>query len=323
MASSLDSALGVLNGLIGDHLARTANGLEIPMGLVHDGHPVAVERSALARALPTATSRAVLLVHGALGTARVWQPRRGGDTGAPGRDYGALLARDLGFTPLFLRYNSGRAIADNGAALAELLEGLVAAYPAPLDEILLVAHSMGGLVVRSACQVARSSGQRWLGLVRRAVYLGTPHRGAPLERWGRTLAAVLRAVNDPYTRLVADLGDLRSDGIKDLGDGDLRQQDRARRRPLPRRRERCHPVPLLPEIEHYLIAASLARGGRVGDRVGDLLVPVASATDGCESTSSAALPAAHVRVFSGVGHLDLARHPAVYEQLRAWLEGGR
>lgn len=317
VGTRLDSALAVLNGLIGDYLESTDNGLATPMELVHDGAAVPLDPSALALALPEPTARVVLLVHGAMCTESVWSPRDDADPDQR-EDYGALLARDLGYTPLYLRYNTGCAIPDNGAALADTLERLVASYPVELEEILLVAHSMGGLVARSACQVAHSEGQLWLRLVRRAIYLGTPHLGAPLERWGRALARLLHAVDDPYTRLLAQIGDLRSDGVKDLGDADLRHEDRARFLPGVRPRNRRHPVPLLPGIRHYLVAATLSSDPRLAATVGDVLVPVPSATAGL---GSAPAPApSHVKVLPGVGHLRLARHPEVYAQIRSWLE---
>jgi pimeloyl-ACP methyl ester carboxylesterase len=284
------------------------------MTLVAGGAPLEVGRDALARALPDVTPRAALLVHGAMGTEQVWRPHRASASGEA-LDYGALLQRDLGYTSLYLRYNSGRAIPDNGADLAALLEGLVDAYPVPLEELLLIGHSMGGLVVRSALLAAKSRDQRWLELVRRAIYIGTPHLGAPLERLGRVVARLLEAVPDPYTRLAADVGNLRSDGIKDLGDADLRHEDRERRVASVSPRDRRHPVPLPPRLRHYLVAGTISESTWLASRVGDVLVPVPSAT--------APEPRVHpsrVEVLPGVGHFDLARHPLVYARIRAWCE---
>jgi triacylglycerol lipase len=312
MGRKLESALGVLNGTVGDYLDRTGNGLATAMNLVADGAPLEVDRNALARTFPDATPRAVLLVHGSMCTERVWQPRRTAADGGT-RDYGALLRRDLGYTPLYLRYNTGLAIPDNGAALAALLEELVDAFPLPLEELLLIGHSMGGLVMRSACLLASSRDQRWLRLVRRAIYIGTPHLGAPLERLGRVVARVLEAVPDPYTRLAAEVGNLRSDGIKDLGDADLRHEDRERRVARMAPRDRRHPVPLPPGIRHYLVAATLSESTVLASLVGDVLVPVPSAT-GPEPQ----VPPNRVEVLPGVGHFALARHPQVYARIRAW-----
>jgi pimeloyl-ACP methyl ester carboxylesterase len=246
-------------------------------------------------------------------TEAVWTHEGGGD-------YGSMLARDLGFTPFYVRYNSGLPIAENGTALSALLDRLVAEYPVPLEEIVLLGYSMGGLVVRSACHVASVSGQgAWLPLVRRALYVGTPHRGAPMERLGRVVSKVLRAIDDPYTRLIADLGDLRSDGVKDLGDADLRHEDRARWQPRIGLRDPRHPVPLLPQIQHYLVAGSLSADPRLASLFGDSVVPLGSATDGsCVDAATFALPPSHVKIVGGASHLTIAHDPRVYEHLRAW-----
>jgi pimeloyl-ACP methyl ester carboxylesterase len=221
------------------------------------------------------------------------------DDGAP--DYGARLARDLGYTPFYVRYNTGLPIEENGAALASLLERLTREYPIELEEILLVGFSMGGLVIRAACRAAVHHEHPWLARVRRAIYVGTPHLGSPLERAGRLLTRVLAAIPDPYTRLIADLGDLRSTGIKDLGDGD--------------------PIPMLPSLRHYLAAGALSDDPRLAVLFGDALVPVPSGTNGAVDRDTwHALPPSHVKVFPRVAHLALARHADVYAQIRAWCE---
>ena len=313
MGKKLDLALAVLNGAVGDHLARTGNGLATEMTLVSGRRPLPLEREALRRALPSPTGRV------------------------------ALLQRDLGITPLYLRYNSGLAIADNGALLDALLEKLMTVYPGVIDELIPIGYSMGGLVVRSACQVATSRAASesastskatsrgmsmststsapgaWLPRVRRALYVGTPHQGAPMERAGRVIAKILRAVPDPYTQLAAQLAHLRSDGIKDLGDADLRHQDRAAGLPRIGLRDPRHPVPLLPQIQHYLVAGSLSKDPWLAALFGDSIVPLRSASDGAVvDAPSFALPPDHARIVSGVSHLDLAHSKAVYQHLRDW-----
>jgi len=312
MGKKLELAIGMLNGAIGDYLARTGNGLATPMVCIHAGEPLAIERTALARAHPQASGRVVVLLHGVMNTESIWDFPGGGD-------YGAFLARDLGFTPLYVRYNSGRAIPDSGAALARLLETLVGAYPVPLEEILLLGHSMGGLVARSACHVAATQGLSWLRLVRRAIYVGTPHRGAPLERYGRVFARLMQRIEDPYTQLFAQLGNLRSDGVKDLGDADLRHEDRARRVVSSALRDPEHPVPLLSGMRHYLVAGTISPEPWLTALFGDSIVPVPSATDGAANLRGVLpLPRDHVHILPGVSHMALAHHAGVYEHVRAW-----
>ena len=255
-----------------------------------------------------------VLVHGLMCTEQIW---RMGD----GSDYGSLLQRDLALTPLYVRYNSGRAIADNGAALADLLEALGDVYPAAIDEIVPIGFSMGGLLIRSACHAAKTKGHRWLSRVSRAIYIGTPHGGAPLERAGRFLVRVLRSVPDPYTRLIADIGDLRSLGLRNLGDGHRELEDGA---PAADGISLCdgrHPVPLLPEIQHYLIAGALATDPWLALWFGDALVPLSSATaDACGDRRTVTFPPGHVKIFHAFAHTRLAHDPAVYPQIRAFCE---
>ena len=292
MPIDLEFAIGVLNGAVGDYLARTGNGLATDLTLTCGGKPIGADAASLARAYPAATGKVVVLVHGLMNTEAVWAM-------PDGTDYGSRLAEDLGYTPLYVRYNTGRAIPENGAALTTLLADVVRAWPVPVTDIVPLGYSMGGLVVRSACHLARVAGSPWLNHVSRAIYVGTPHRGAPLERLGRVTTRVLATIPDPTTRLVGEIADLRSRGVKDLGD--------------------AHPVPLLAGIRHYLVAGALPEGARLALWFGDAMVPVASATDGgCVDPASVGLPPDHIRLVRGLSHVAIAHHPDVYTHVRAW-----
>ena len=314
----LERALGVLNAVLGDYLHRHDNGLATPMELFLDGLPVALDRTSLRRAYPAATGRLALWVHGLGVTEAVWS-----FPGAPAVSYGALLQKELGVTPLYLRYNTGMHISDNGEALARLLETLVAAFPVAVEELILVGYSMGGLVLRSACHMAAEAGHAWLSRVRRAIYIGVPHLGTPLERLGKLVSWTLQAIPNPYTRLVADIANLRSSGVKDLGFGNLVKQDwdgAGSDAPLQNRR---HPVPLLPALSHHLLVGSLGRDERhlLSALFGDGVVPLSSAAGRAgPGNRGPVFPQENVRVVPGVAHLALAHHADVYAQVRAWCE---
>ncbi len=309
MGKNLEFAIAILNGAVGDYLVRTGNGLAIEMSVVQGGVPVALDR--LAAAFPAATGRVAVFVHGMMSNEDVWRWE-------DGSDYGSRLRDDRGYTPVYLRFNSGRSIADNGAALSALLGALTAAWPVPVERLLLVGHSLGGLVLRSACHAAREVDDRsWLPLATDAVYVGTPHLGAPAERAGRILNRVLHAVPEPTTRLIAQIAELRSDGIKDLGDADLRHEDRARRGLQLGLRDPRHPVPLLPEVRHHLVAGTVGHAPWLPDLFGDSVVPLSSATGDGRVAAGAEVP--FVKVFPGVSHVGLAHHPGVYAQLATWI----
>ena len=307
-----EALVAALNGVLGDRLEQSHNPLAIPMALHHGGRPLALQSAALLAALPGAGDAPLVLIHGLCMNEQQWL--------YGGHDHGAALARDLGFTPLYLRYNTGLHIARNGQALAALLEELVAQWPGRLRHLTLLGHSMGGLVARSALHYGAVAGQRWPSLVSDLLCLGTPHHGAPLERLGHWFELLLGQT--PYVAPFARLGRLRSGGITDLRHGSLLEEDW-------QGRDRFSPGPALPrhlplpsQVRCYTVAGSIgARRKDLKDRLlGDGLVPLDSAL-GRHPDPQRTLAFAPERqwIGHGLGHLALLGDPAVYAQLLRWL----
>ena len=207
------AVVGALNGIWGDSLARRQSRLALTMTLRHGGRDVELTPAGLRRAYPQATSRMAVFVHGLCETDDAWM--LGGRRHVP---YGFRLQAELGYTPLYVRYNTGLHISENGRQLAKLLDELTAAWPTEVHEIALVGHSMGGLVSRSACHY--SGDCEWCSKARHVFTLGAPHLGAPLEQATHAASAVFARL--PETRaLLAKPLDVRSVGIKDLRYGSL------------------------------------------------------------------------------------------------------
>jgi pimeloyl-ACP methyl ester carboxylesterase len=294
-----DAFLSALNGVYGDYLVRTENPLAIEMTLRHRGRPVEVADPASAFRESAPTGRLLVLVHGLCMNDLQWTRE--------GHDHGAALADELGYTPLYLRYNSGLHVGDNGRQFAALLETLVRNWPHPVEELTIVGHSMGGLVARSACHCGREEKHAWTTALRRLVFLGTPHHGAPLERGGHGLDFVIGL--SPYSAPFTRLGRTRSAGIQDLRHGSIKTGSNEF-------------VPLPAGVDCYAAAATLAtRRSVLAERlVGDGLVPLDSALGHHpDRTRRLALPKDRQWVGHGMGHLELLKRPEVYAQLRAWL----
>jgi len=271
-----------------------------------------LERDALSAAVPPPRDKLLVLVHGLCMNDLQWT-RKGGD-------FGAALARDLGYTPVHLHYNSGLHTSTNGRAFAGLIEALLQQWPEPLKEFGILAHSLGGLVSRSAYYYGMAAGQAWPQHLRKLVFLGTPHHGALLERGGNWVNVCLGL--SPYTAPFARLGKLRSAGITDLRYGNLLDEDWQGFDRFEHAGDLRHPVPLPEGVWCYAIAANV--GKKAGDLFGDGMVPVNSAL-GRHQDPALTLSFAPSRQWVGysMNHWDLLSQPAVYEQIRRWIASPR
>ena len=309
-----EALLAALNGVLGDYLAASNNPLAITMALRRGGIALPGERAPLAAAIPQAGGKLVVLLHGLCMNDLEWMRK--------GHDHGAALARDLAYTPVYLHYNSGFHISTNGRASAELLETLVQCWPVPLTELVLIGHSMGGLVVRSACHYGALAHHEWLRRVDKLVFLGTPHHGAPLERGGNWVDMLLGS--SAYSAPLARLGKIRSTGITDLRFGNLLDEDWKKRDRFEHSKDFRVAVPLPEGIACYAIAATTGKtAGDLTDKlIGDGIVPLASAL-GRHTNPRLALTFDESRqwVAYGINHLDLLNRPEVYAQIKRWLAG--
>lgn len=317
---ALDAALGFVNAVVGDHLHRQENALDLGMSFRMRDHYVPLERDALAKVFSEPSRKVVLFVHGLATTEWSWCLGAQAYHGNPSECFGTLLERDLGYTPIWLRYNTGRHVSENGRLLAAELERFVDAYPVPIEELTIVGHSMGGLVARSACHYGNQQGRRWIEPLRRVFCLGTPHRGAPLEKFGNVLTGVLGAIDLPGTKIPARILAGRSAGIKDLRHGALVDEDWVGRDPDALREEGCREVPLLAHVSYYFVSATVTANLEhpLGQLLGDLLVRLPSSVGPAVCQGSFAID---TRSFGGIMHHQLQNHPTVYEVLRSACAG--
>jgi pimeloyl-ACP methyl ester carboxylesterase len=303
------AAIAAITGLTGDALEEQGSPLAQPMAVRVTGEPVEAEPGALARAFPNATPSIVVFLHGLMETEYSW---------GTGETYGTRLERELGYTPMTIRYNSGLRISRNGHCLSELMDEMVANWPVEVERIALVGHSMGGLVARSACHRGAQEGAEWATHVRHSVSLGTPHMGAPLEQAVHYLSAGLARL--PETRPLANFLRRRSGGIRDLRQGSLVDEDWTDCDPDALGAAACAEVPLLDGATHCFVSATVTRSDRhpIGRLVGDILVLKPSAT-GRSRTRRIPFEEEYGMHVGGATHFALLNHPAVYDKLSVWL----
>jgi pimeloyl-ACP methyl ester carboxylesterase len=279
-----------LNGAVGDSLTGRYAVLATPMRLRHKG--VDVSTTALADHYPQPSGHVIVMIHGLVENEEWWQ----GDDVGDRTDFGRRLTDDLGASVLYVRYNSGRPVADNGRELAELLADVTDDWPVPIERLSLVGHSMGGLVARSAVRHAVAGDLAWVAALGDVICLGTPHQGSDVERGAEFVGRALGWFRQSAP--LVPLFTLRSAGIKDLRDGLAVDHVESRATPPGRR---------------LFVAATLAEDPTSwpGRLFGDLLVTPASATDPTQRADR--------HTFGGISHSALLRHPQVYAELRRWL----
>lgn len=297
----------VLNGIIGDYLEEQDNPLRIKMQLKYQ-----LETIPLDGAGHPFKGKILLMLHGLCMNDQQWTRK--------GQNHGEELAEAMGYTPIYLHYNSGRHISTNGQHLNALLEEFVQEARAPIDDIILLTHSMGGLLARSALHYGEQQQQSWVKRVKKMVFLGVPHHGAPLERAGNYIDTVLEST--PYVKPFARLGKIRSAGITDLRYGNLVETDWQGYDRFARRGDQRKTIPLPKDIDCYGIAACTVKGNRFGasPQLGDGLVKVPSAL-GQHKDSNKCLHFGEKATWVAYehGHLDLLSSAAVYAKLQDWL----
>ncbi len=305
--------VAAINGVMGDSLVASNNPFATPMTLRYRGE--ALDWQAMPP-LSEVTGKVLLLIHGLCTNDLQWRTQNNGHV----VDHGEALASALGYTPVYLRYNSGLHTSHNGRELAAQLEQLVARWPVPIEDLSVVAHSMGGLLTRSAFHYAEKEALSWPRHLKSIVFLGTPHHGAPLEQAGNWVNVVL--AKTPYTAPFAKLGQLRSAGITDLRYGHLLDEDWNGHDRFHSEPDIRQVVPLPEGVACYTVAATTAaKRSALADRlIGDGLVPLHSALGRHDDPRrNLVFEKASQRIYDRLSHMELLSSPEVTRQIVQWL----
>jgi pimeloyl-ACP methyl ester carboxylesterase len=307
-----DLLVSALAGFVGDDMAVRRNPLAPRMGFYRKGQHLALEREALAAAYPQAAARVVVLIHGLACNEHVWDFYA--EPGQPDTvPYPQRLEQELGYTVLRLRYNTGLHISRNGARLARQLQRLLERYPQRIDELVLIGHSMGGLVARAAVAAGLQQQATWTQRLSTVICLGSPHRGSPLERvvhnGTRTMDAF--ALSRPLAKLLRT----RAVGVKDLGHGYVADADWRGRCPDTSLGGGCTRIPRLASARYHFIGCSIGVDEQdpIGRVIGDGLVRL-------DSSTAAELADADTAVLFRTHHLRLLNHPVIWGLLRDALQ---
>ncbi|MCW8327683.1 GPI inositol-deacylase [Photobacterium sp. SDRW27] len=306
-----DAVIATLNGLLGDYLVQRDSRFKMEMAFRDQQQTLSLDVDKLNQQLPACSDRIVLCVHGWCMNDVQWKRKE--------HDHGRSLEK-FGYTPVYLRYNTGQHISVNGEQFSLMLDQLISSWPCKVKELVIIGHSMGGLVTRSACYYAQQHQLNWLSVLRTFVTLGTPHNGAPLAQ----LACWIddRVAEAPYLKMLNKLSDIRSSGTKDLSKGFIRHSD------WETKVNSVSDEPSRPLLPDGVVCCAIASclGQNLDDdknlKLGDGLVPVSSAL-GESTCEQEALNYQKENTWVGVGinHLDLLTHPQVTGKLEQWVLG--
>ncbi len=305
--------ISALNGAVGDHLEATNNPIAVSMSLTNGKEQLELNRHSLASHFPSASANVIVFVHGLGLSDLCWQNDNG-------PTIGTLASEKHDYSAVYIHYNTGLHISTNGQALQELLSQLKAEWPVPIESISLIGHSMGGLVIRSACWYAQQNAAKFLSHLKRVICLGSPHLRAPLEKAGHALDVALQKIpfSEPFS-----LAKHRSAGIKDLRHGDLRDIDWKGGACSEKGSLMRKSVPLLQGVDYYFAAATVGSDNRdpIGVMLGDLLVRTDSATgDHHNAEQRISIKPDNCRVFHKKNHFDLLHDEDVHNQVLEWLK---
>jgi len=306
--------LSVLNGLMGDRLAEDNSSFAIPMSFRYREQTLNWQSPP---PLAGSSNKVLLLIHGLCMDDLQLHGRRGNKT----IEHGEALASALDYSPVYLRYNSGLHISQNGRELADQLEQLVSCWPSAIEDLSVIAHSMGGLVIRSALHYAKQAGMHWPDRIGNIVFLGTPHHGAPLERAGNWLDEILSSM--PYTKPFVALHQLRSAGITDLRYGNVLHEDWHGHNRFHLKPDTRQLAPLPETMGCHTVAATLTenRGALADHLVGDGVVPLLSALgQHKEEQRSLSFSKSSQMIVHQTNHMDLLNSPEVLDQITLWLK---
>jgi pimeloyl-ACP methyl ester carboxylesterase len=304
---SREALIAALNGVLGDHLLVRKNPLAIKMQFRFHGQTLTEDQ--VQEQIKASNGKVLLMIHGLCMNDLQWTKLD--------HNHGEELAKELGYTPIYLHYNSGLHVSENGQQLSDLLERIYQTYESKI-ELNILAHSMGGLLIRSACEDARLSEKSWLSSLKRVVFIGTPHHGAHLERLGNWVDSILSL--SQYTQPFSKLGKIRSSGITDLRYGNLLATDWDHEDRFEPTGDQRSPVPLLKGIEYYAIAATSKKINPDNNgKLGDGLVTINSAFGRHKNPDfDLNMNKANLFVVDETSHMKLLSCNNVYTKIRKW-----
>ena len=309
----------IINGLHGDEMEKKGHPALVKMSVRFKSRDIPPGKIKDFIDLKKHGGKLILFLHGLMNDETIWQSEKKDTL----KRLGTFIESQNKANVLYIRYNTGRHISENGRNLSCLLELIEDLYENDIVEINIIAHSMGGLVTRSAGHYATVLNHNWIKKLKKVFLIGVPNDGSYLARTAYMAQYFLRKLDPTKHDEYARLFDIRSNGIKDLSFGfmvDEDWMDPLFEKQKSRKATKIYP---LTGVDYYLIAATVAdqnQKNKFFTFFGDGLVEKESALSNLFKENVVDSGYIHFGYFPEENHLTLLESEKVQEYLLKGLE---
>lgn len=308
----------ILNGLHGDLMAKKGHPALINISFRNKARNISLENLKDIYDFSNYGGKVIIIVHGLMNDESIWQSEPVDTV----QRLGSAIEKESMANILYVRYNTGLHISENGRSLSNLIQEFIEIYQTEIKELNLICHSMGGLVSRSACYYANAQSQNWTYLLKRVFLIGVPNEGSYLARVAYMTQYFFRKMDPSENSSIAKFFDVRSNGIKDLSFGYLVDEDWQNKRDGNDKNIEPTKVFPLPDVDYFLIAATVAeenQKSRIFTFFGDGLVEKQSALSSLFNTNSMVTGKVEMKLFPNENHLTLLDSKDVFEFVKIGL----
>lgn len=219
----------------------------------------------------------------------------------------AKTMEEEGYFPVFLRFNPGLHISDNGKKLLALLKSFLE-HPDVRDlKADYISYSQGGLILRSAFYLAKQEAPEFSKRIGKVLFISSPDGGSYIEKAGFWLGLGAEAFPVFPVQLIGFIGNQRSDAMKDLSHGIIREEDWKNGSHLGRYAKDVY-FGELDEIDAYQIYSLVSEkdGGNWSSWIGDGIIERPSLTILSEEVfRRKSDPESRVRCLTGLSHYQI------------------
>jgi hypothetical protein len=302
----------IINGLHGDSMDEKGHQALVKMSFRYKSRDIEISQIKDYINLSENKGKLIILIHGLMNDDNIWHSNPEDLI----QRMGSFLEKQNKANILYLRYNTGRHISQNGQDFSLLIQNLLDFYRKDITEIVIMAHSMGGLVTRSACYYAGKLDHNWISILKKVFLIGVPNEGSYVARIAHMTQYFMRKIDPTDNDKVAKFFEIRSNGIKDLSFGFLIDEDWQNTDYENKKVVKATKILPLKNVEYFLIAGIVSdekSKKKIFNFFGDGLVEKKSALSNLFKENEMQSGLVNFKLFENENHLALLESKEVHE----------